>query len=236
MQTKIAIFPQFFYDLRKLFRPVRKTASGAAGQNNYVNFRGLFFPPPGPVCFDKSYALLYYEIMKKTAPRLRRYTMEDDRKELLRYEKLRTALLGAVLAVLTALLVGAILLAVNLYRYGQRVDRIVERLDTVSEQLEKLDTEKLVQTANALSESLDPEKIEEIVTALDEVSKTLNEVDWASLSESLSEVAASAQERLDDAREALEKLDSVDLDSLNESIAKLKEVIEPLTKFLNPFG
>ena len=134
------------------------------------------------------------------------------------------------------LLIGAVLLAVNLYRYGQRVDRIVERLDTVSEQLEELDTKKLVQTANALSESLDPEKIEEIVTALDEVSKTLNEVDWASLSESLSEVAASAQERLDDAREALEKLDSVDLDSLNESIAKLKEVIEPLTKFLNPFG
>ena len=162
--------------------------------------------------------------------------MDDDRKQLLRYEKLRTALLGAVLAVLTALLVGAILLAVNLYRYGQRVDRSVERLDTVSKQLEELDTEKLVQTANALSESLDPEKIEEIVTALDEVSKTLNEVDWASLSESLSEVAASAQERLDDAREALEKLDSVDLDSLNESIAKLKEVIEPLTKFLNPFG
>ena len=162
--------------------------------------------------------------------------MDDDRKQLLRYENLRTALLGAVLAVLTALLVGAILLAVNLYRYGQRVDRSVERLDTVSKQLEELDTEKLVQTANALSESLDPEKIEEIVTALDEVSKTLNEVDWASLSESLSEVAASAQERLDDAREALEKLDSVDLDSLNESIAKLKEVIEPLTKFLNPFG
>ena len=162
--------------------------------------------------------------------------MDGDRKQLLRYEKLRTALLGAVLAVLTALLIGAILLAVNLYRYERRIDSIVERLDTVSEQLEKLDTEKLVQTANALSESLDPEKIEEIVTALDEVSKTLNEVDWASLSESLSEVAASAQERLDDAREALEKLDSVDLDSLNESIAKLKEVIEPLTKFLNPFG
>ena len=162
--------------------------------------------------------------------------MDDDRKQLLRYEKLRTALLGAVLAVLTALLIGAVLLAVNLYRYGQRVDRIVERLDTVSEQLEELDTKKLVQTANALSESLDPEKIEEIVTALDEVSKTLNEVDWASLSESLSEVAASAQERLDDAREALDKFDSVDLDSLNESIAKLKEVIEPLTKFLNPFG
>ena len=83
--------------------------------------------------------------------------MDDDRKQLLRYEKLRTALLGAVLAVLTALLIGAILLAVNLYRYAQRVDRIVERLDTVSEQLEALDTEKLVQTANALSESLDPE-------------------------------------------------------------------------------
>ena len=162
--------------------------------------------------------------------------MDDVRKELLRYEKLRTALLGAVLVVLSALLIGALVLTVSLHRYAPQIKDTVERLDKVSEQLEELDVENLVRPANALSESLDPERIEAIITALDDVSRTLNEVDWASLSESLSDAASAAQERLDDAREALEKLDSVDLDSLNESIGKLKEAIEPLTRFLNPFG
>ena len=162
--------------------------------------------------------------------------MDDVRKELLRSEKSRTALLGAVLAVLVVLLAGAIVLAVNLSRYEPRIDDIVGRLDNVSAQLEALDVEKLVHTTNALSDSLDPERIEQIISALDEVSRTLNEVDWAALSEDLSEVAESAQERLDDAREALEKLELVDLESLNESIKSLKEVVEPLKKFLNPFG
>ena len=162
--------------------------------------------------------------------------MDDVRKELLRYEKIRTALLGAVLAVLLVLLAGAIVFAVNLRRYEPRIDDIVERLDKVSAQLEALDVESLVRTTNALSDSLDPERIEEIVSALDEVSRTLNGVDWAALTEDLSEVAASAQERLDDAREALEKLELVDLESLNESIKSLKEAVEPLKKFLNPFG
>ena len=162
--------------------------------------------------------------------------MDDVRKELIRYEKIRTALLGAVLAVLVVLLAGAIVLAVNLSRYEPRIDDIVGRLDNVSAQLEALDVEKLVRTTNALSDSLDPERIEQIISALDEVSRTLNEVDWAALSEDLSEVAESAQERLDDAREALEKLELVDLESLNESIKSLKEVVEPLKKFLNPFG
>jgi len=162
--------------------------------------------------------------------------MDDVRKELIRYEKIRTALLGAVLAVLVVLLAGAIVLAVNLSRYEPRIDDIVGRLDNVSAQLEALDVEKLVRTTNALSDSLDPERIEQIISALDEVSRTLNEVDWAALSEDLSEVAESAQERLDDAREALEKLELVDLESLNESIKSLKEAVEPLKKFLNPFG
>ena len=162
--------------------------------------------------------------------------MDDIQKELIRYEKIRTALLGAVLAVLVVLLAGAIVLAVNLSRYEPRIDDIVGRLDKVSAQLEALDVENLVRTTNALSDSLDPERIEQIVSALDDVSRTLNEVDWAALSEDLSEVAASAQERLDDAREALEKLELVDLESLNESIKSLKEAVEPLKKFLNPFG
>ena len=162
--------------------------------------------------------------------------MDDVRKELIRYEKIRTALLGAVLAVLVVLLAGAIVLAVNLSRYEPRIDDIVGRLDNVSAQLEALDVEKLVRTTNALSDSLDPERIEQIISALDEVSRTLNEVDWAALSEDLSEVAESAQERLDDAREALEKLELVDLESLNESIKSLKDAVEPLKKFLNPFG
>ena len=162
--------------------------------------------------------------------------MDDVQKQLLRYEKLRTALLGAVLVCLLALLIFALVFAVNLRRYQTRIDVIVDRLDRVSEQLEELDVDKLVRTTNALSEALDPEKIDEIVTALDEVSHTLNEVDWASLSESLSEASAAAQERLDDARDALEKLDSVDLDSLNESIGKLKETLESIAQYLNPFG
>ena len=118
--------------------------------------------------------------------------MDDVRKELIRYEKIRTALLGAVLAVLVVLLAGAIVLAVNLSRYEPRIDDIVGRLDNVSAQLEALDVEKLVRTTNALSDSLDPERIEQIISALDEVSRTLNEVDWAALSEDLSEVAESA--------------------------------------------
>ena len=104
--------------------------------------------------------------------------MESREKDVLYYEKLRTILLGAILAVMLTLLIGAVVLLGSLRHYEAQVSGIVDRLEVVSVQLEKLDVEKLVKTTNELSEAVDAAKIDEIVTSLNTVSKELSEVEW----------------------------------------------------------
>ena len=162
--------------------------------------------------------------------------MESKPKDILYYEKLRTTLLGAILVVLLALLIGALVLMAGLRRYEARIGGIVDRLETVSRQLEALDVEKLVATANELTDAVDAAKVEEIVASLHEIAGKLSEVDWEDLTGNINSVAATTSESLADAQAALQKLKDLDIESLNEAIAELQDVIEPLANFTRRLG
>ena len=162
--------------------------------------------------------------------------MDRKEKDLLYYEKLRTMLLGGVLLVLLTLLIGALVLVSGLRSYERQISGIIDRLDSVTVQLEDLDTERLVRTANELTEALDKAKIDEIVSSLNEVSGQLSEVDWTTLAGNINDMAVSARERLTEAEAALEKIGGIDFESLNEAISDLQDVIEPLSNFTKRFS
>ncbi len=162
--------------------------------------------------------------------------MEGRQKDVLYYEKLRTIFLGVILMVLAALLIGALVLVGSLRQYEARINTIVGRLETVSVQLEELDVEKAVRTANDVTEALDAEKISEIVDTLNDVAKDLGSVDWAKLAGNVNDVAGDAQTKLADAEMALQKINELDITSLNQAIQDLQDVIEPLAKFTKRFG
>ncbi len=161
--------------------------------------------------------------------------MEGKQAELLRYEKLRTVFLGAILVVMLALLIGAAVLAVGLRQYCVQISNIVDRMETVSAQLEELDVEKLVKTANSITDAVDAAQIEEIVTALNEISRELSEVDWNSLAGDISEVAKSAQATLSTAQKSLKDFSELDIEALNKAISDLQDAVEPLAKFAKLF-
>ena len=162
--------------------------------------------------------------------------MDGKEKDLLYYEKLRTILLGGILAVLVALLIGAVIIFSGLRRYETQVGVIIDRLDRVSAQLEELDTEKLVRTVNEFSDALDKADIDQIVASLDKVSKDLSDVDWKELASNFNEVAVNARDSLAEMEGTLDKISDLDLEPLNQAIRDLQEAIEPLKKFANLFG
>ena len=162
--------------------------------------------------------------------------MESKTNDPLRYEKLRTVFLGVIMLLLLALLIGAVVFTVTLRQYEKRINTIVDRLESVSEQLDALDVEQLVTTVNDLSQAVDAAKIDEIVTSLNEVSKQLSEVDWTELTGNINAVAVSTQTSITDVQEALQKLKDLDIESLNKAITDLTAVIEPLANFTKRFG
>ena len=99
--------------------------------------------------------------------------------------------------------ISVIVLVGSLRQYEARINTIVGRLETVSVQLEELDVEKAVRTANDVTEALDAEKISEIVDTLNDVAKDLGSVDWAKLAGNVNDVAGDAQTNLADAEVAL---------------------------------
>ena len=68
---------------------------------------------------------------------------------------------------------------------------------------------------------------DEITVELETVTKELSAVDWEKLSTDIGDTAVQAQESLRVAGEAVQELD---IKTLNEAIADLKAVVEPLAK------
>jgi ABC-type transporter Mla subunit MlaD len=162
--------------------------------------------------------------------------MDGKEKDLLYYEKLRTILLGGVLAVLVALLIGMVVFFNGLRQYEAQVSVIIDRLDRVSAQLEDLDTEKLVRTANELADALDSADIDAVVASLDKTSRELSEVDWSELASNFNDIANTTKDALSGLEEALDKISSLDIEPLNKAIRDLQDAIEPLRKFADLFG
>ena len=76
------------------------------------------------------------------------------------------------------------------------------------------------------------EQMDTILINLDEVTKELAQADLAGMVENVDTLATTSQNAVE---HATEKLDTIDLETLNKAIADLADVVEPLAKFFNVF-
>jgi len=74
---------------------------------------------------------------------------------------------------------------------------------------------------------------EVVLTNLEEVTEELTELEFAQMVEDVDNLVRSSQAGLE---ETLEKVNSIDIEKLNEAIDDLSKVVEPLTKFFKVFG
>ena len=74
---------------------------------------------------------------------------------------------------------------------------------------------------------------EVVLTNLEEVTEELTELEFAQMVEDVDNLVRSSQAGLE---ETLEKVNSIDIEKLNEAIDGLAKVVEPLTKFFKVFG
>ena len=72
-----------------------------------------------------------------------------------------------------------------------------------------------------------------ILTNLDEVTQELAQADLAGMVENVDTLATTSQSAVE---HATEKLDTIDLDTLNKAIQDLADVVEPLARFFNVFN
>lgn len=165
--------------------------------------------------------------------------MEENKEKTVSLEKTKVMLLAAILAVLVifTLAVGAVLL--QLRSYAASAGEVIDRLNTVSAALEDLDSERMVATANQVTEALEKAKIDEVVESLGQVSSQLAMVDWESMGNNINALAVQAQKSLATAEEELVKagktLDEMDIAALNQAIKDLQAAIEPMAKFAKLF-
>ena len=165
--------------------------------------------------------------------------MESMDKKVLFWERLRTWLTMGILIVLIVMSVGLLSFTQQLRRYETRVEQIVERLDDVTQQLTQLDWETMVATVNGVTKELDAADVAGTLAALNEISAQLREVDWEKMSGDVEQLVLQAQESLAKAEEALSKaaesMDALDIETLNDAIADLRTVVEPLAALAEKF-
>lgn len=76
-------------------------------------------------------------------------------------------------------------------------------------------------------------EMEELTDNLIVVSANLEEIDWEDLAENINLTAEKAQISMD---AGLTAIDELDIETLNEAIINLRDVIEPLARFFNSFN
>ena len=162
--------------------------------------------------------------------------MTDYEKKRLTLARITTA---AVVIMLAVLLITAVMLWATVIRYENRIDQIVTDLETVTAQLGALNVEHIVTTLNGLSEQLSETDIQNIVTTLDSLTRQLESIPWTEVAGNINGLAVTAQESLgqveENLTEAMDALNSLDIEKLNEAISDLQAVVEPLANLAERF-
>ena len=130
-----------------------------------------------------------------------------ERMEKTNRRQLRYMRLQSILAVLAALCFVALAFAVG---------QVMPRLSGFADEAE-----------NLLAQA------EVVLTNLEEVTQELTEVEFTAMVEDVDSLVSSSQAGLE---ETLEKVNSIDIEKLNEAIDGLAKVVEPLAKFFKVFG
>lgn len=122
-------------------------------------------------------------------------------------QQVKNARLQSALAILAALCFAALVFVVS---------SVVPKLMDFTAEAEKL---------------LDQAQV--VLTNLEEVTTELAQVEFTKMIDDVDGLVTSSQQGLE---ETLEKVNSIDIETLNEAIDGLARVVEPLTKFFKVFG
>ena len=152
--------------------------------------------------------------------------MEIHEELLLKLEKnsRQQALLGKILCVLcAAVLVCSLVMTVAVTGAASQLIAVVTPLQNVAGQIEDVAGQVQAMTGQA----------ETIMDNMEIVTQTLADADLGTMVENVNVLAAESQSVVSD---ALEKLDTIDIDTLNKAIQDLSDVVEPLAKVSKLFG
>lgn len=148
-----------------------------------------------------------------------------------------TGISAGILLLLLILSVGLLRIGRTLGQYEDRLDTIVTRLETATQELEELDIQGLVSTVNGLTRDLDRTEILDTIHSLHGIAEQLSQVEWEELSESVTAAAAQAKESLAGIEQTMAELeaavDRMDIDALNKAIVDMKDAIAPLAALNN---
>lgn len=152
--------------------------------------------------------------------------MEMHEELLLKLEKnsRQQALLGKILCVLcAAVLVCSLVMTVAVTGAASQLMAVVTPLQNVAGQIEDVAGQVQAMTGQA----------ETIMDNMEIVTQTLADADLGTMVENVNVLAAESQSVVSD---AMEKLDTIDIDTLNKAIQDLSDVVEPLAKVSKLFG
>ena len=142
----------------------------------------------------------------------------DETVRLMKKQLFWSRLTGVLFAVMTALLIVALVLFSNFLRQAgdlvAKPDEIAVQLDSTAAQLKDVDWESVGKN-------------------LETISDDLSAVDWLGLTDDIGKMATEAENSLQIAQKAITDLD---IETLNEAITDLRDVIRPLANFVNRFG
>lgn len=130
-----------------------------------------------------------------------------------RLAKLQCILTGVAAACCLGILILVCTLMPRVYGLVEKTETVLTNLEAVTGQLEG--------------------QMDGILTNLEEVTQELAQTDLAGMVENVDTLATTSQSAVE---HATEKLDTMDLDTLNKAIKDLADVVEPLARFFNVFN
>ena len=134
------------------------------------------------------------------------------------------ALLGKILCVLcAAVLICSLVMTVAVTGAASQLMAVVTPLQNVAGQIEDVAGQVQAMTGQA----------ETIMDNMEVVTQSLADADLGTMVENVNMLAAESQTVVSD---AIEKLDTIDIDTLNKAIKDLSDVVEPLAKVSKFFG
>ena len=144
---------------------------------------------------------------------------QDTKALLMRLEKhiRQQALFTKVLCILcAAVLVCALVLTVAIAGVTMELKQTIQPLQQVAGQVEEM-----------------AGQAQTVMENLNTVTQALADADLSSIVDNMSTLTVESQAAVAD---AMEKLDTIDIDTLNKAIADLAEIVEPLAKVSKIFG
>ncbi len=140
--------------------------------------------------------------------------MEKSNQEQAKYARLQCIFSAAAAVCCIAVLVVVLSLLPQVHTAAKKIDTVLTNVEQVSQELAQAD-------------------IAGVMTDLEEVTRQMAAADLDGLADGVSDLVSTSQTSVE---EALDKLNAIDLETLNKAIQDLATVVEPMAKLLGRFG